>query len=244
MQTILLKYLIQHLEIALTYHEILNDDPENLHQFRLELRRIRSLLKLYMPDAYAFSEVLKEVFKPTNRLRDLDVLLQTIDKERYLKLYKYIYKQRKIYYKTVLSSSTLDKQKHSLERLHTEFIYYYSSEPIVSLHDKAYRLYLQTTQNYNRTAQNASLDQLHQLRIDMKEARYALEFLHNEGLFYLEKEIRTCKKILNKLGEIQDGRNQIKLLKALCKEYKGEECKTLLQERKGVLITLKQSLKK
>jgi CHAD domain-containing protein len=69
---------------------ILNDiDTEFLHDFRVSLRRVRSLLSLFRgvyPDAKneTWRSQLAAIMKQTNRLRDLDVYL--MDRESYYKL--------------------------------------------------------------------------------------------------------------------------------------------------------------
>jgi len=242
MQTLILKYLTQQLESALKYHEVLLDDPENLHQFRVALRRMRSLIKLYMPDAYAFSEVLKQIFRQTNALRELDVLLLSLNKKHYPKLHKYIRKHANEQYRILLTPEVLNDQKHSLERLQSELIYFYTSDPVISLYDPAYTLYTRTLHTYKKSRQNATAKQLHQVRIDFKTSRYALDFLHEEGMYYMANELKQCKKVLDDLGRLQDGRNQIALIKGICRHYKDKGCTRLLQERKRSFKQFKRSL--
>ncbi len=241
MQPLIIKYLTQQLEAALKYHAIVLDDPENLHQFRIALRRMRSIIKLYMPEAYAFSEVLKQIFKQTNTVRELDVLLESLNKKHNSELYKYIRQYKDERYRTLLSPDVLDNQKRSLKGLQSEFIFFYTADPVTSLFDPVFTLYTKTLRTYKKTKQSASTAQLHQLRIDFKTSRYALELLHTEGIYYAAKEIKQCKKTLDKLGAIQDSQNQLDLLKNICQDHDTKACNKILKKRKKILRKLRKS---
>ena len=54
-------------------------DIELLHQFRVAIRRTRSLLKLYLSAHYALHESLKSIVQRTNVLRELDVFVASLD---------------------------------------------------------------------------------------------------------------------------------------------------------------------
>jgi len=63
---------------------IRNDDPEELHQYRVSLRRARSLLRWFgsaLPEAQrnTLKATIKAAFSPTSGLRDIDVLLIQLD---------------------------------------------------------------------------------------------------------------------------------------------------------------------
>lgn len=60
-----------------------SEDPEFLHQFRVALRRMNTLLRVFKPHlpdgfAQAWSADLKEIASSTGEARDLDVMLETV----------------------------------------------------------------------------------------------------------------------------------------------------------------------
>ena len=230
----IIRYLIRQLDTAIGLNDAISfkGDPENLHQFRVALRRIRSLLTLYFPDAYAFDEIIKTIFKNTNELRELDVLLMSIDPNKYEKLYSALHKHRKERFKKRLPAKVRAAQKEVLHNLHTDFIFFYVDDPEMPLERIALDNYSKAMERYKKRSKKSSEALLHQLRIDFKIARYALEFLHEEGYLDSTKVIRKCKKILEKLGSIQDSTNQLQFLEKICKRLELHECKTLLKARK------------
>ena len=69
-----LTYQLYHaIQLALKLSK--ESDIEHLHQFRVAIRRSRSLLRLYMPEYYALQEILRGIVRQTNILRELDVFI-------------------------------------------------------------------------------------------------------------------------------------------------------------------------
>ncbi|MFM6192915.1 MAG: CHAD domain-containing protein [Planktothrix sp.] len=83
------KTIKQHLE-TLSHHEseILKDDhPEELHQMRVEMRRLRATIiilgrVLYLPDSAEYQNI-DDISRRFEKLRDLDVLLEILQNRYY-----------------------------------------------------------------------------------------------------------------------------------------------------------------
>lgn len=82
---------------------------EEIHEFRVTLRRIRSLVKLLLGKSIPFPKILKAVMQETNSIRELDVLISSLSRSKYPKLSKHLSKLRKQNAKTLFTSIYLDK---------------------------------------------------------------------------------------------------------------------------------------
>lgn len=240
----LIKYLSCQLYSAITQAQLIEikGDIEHLHGFRVAIRRSRSLLKLYRPDAYAIISVLKEIVQKTNGLRELDVFLLTLDSAKYPKLTENLKGLRDERFEIIWSESFTDETISSLNRLYDEL----HNMPIdlsdESLVTKAEKFYTKSLRSFKELVKDESADKLHELRIRFKISRYALEFLNESGLYDEKKKIKECKQIQDHFGDIQDMSNQLQLLKYFCDENPIKECKKLIKERKRYLRSLKGQL--
>jgi CHAD domain-containing protein len=215
-------------------------DPENLHKFRVAIRRSRSLLKLYIPRSYAIGEVLKSLFKTTNELRELDVFLLSVKQEKYPALHKELQKHRNRRYEKIWTPSYQKKCISVLEKLHDDL--YGINEHLApgELGKKAMAQFRNSVDLYLALAPDTADEELHQLRIDFKISRYALEFIQESGIKEVQEEIVKCKKTQDELGAVQDAMNQLELLKSFCKKFDSKECEKLLKKRKKKYKRLKQ----
>lgn len=240
----LLKYLIFQFETALKNAPKIDPDKdiEYLHKFRVAIRRSRSLLKLFQPDAYAFNAILKEIVQKTNELRELDVFLASLDPISYPILSKKIGKYRKKHFKEIWSSefseTTIKKLYQLLDEIKTVDLPNKKKELV----DSAEKFHSTSLEIFHNLHKNTSNEALHELRIKFKISRYALEFLNSCDLSNKQKSIEECKQIQDHFGEIQDAANQLDWLEQFCNQNPCKECKQLIKERKQFLKLVKKHM--
>lgn len=214
---------------------------EEIHEFRVTLRRIRSLVKLLLDKSIPFPKILKAAMQETNSIRELDVLISSLSRSKYPKLSKHLSKLRKQNAKTLFTSTYLDKALSLLDEysnLLLESNPNFLSEILIQ---KVLTHYQHCLDSYLALETNADPKTLHRLRIEFKDARYGFEFLEISDLHHCKEVISHCKQLQNSLGAIQDTVNQIDLLKKIYQQYPLPETKELLQKRKKELQKLKDT---
>jgi CHAD domain-containing protein len=219
-----------------------DSDAENLHQYRVSLRRARSVIKVYLHESHDFEQALKPLLKSTNELREIDVLVMGVDAERYPLLLSDLEGYRNSLYRQQWDSETLQTHQNTLQRLIAELNtlqYALSDKVLVEIGLIQYEEAIALKKELSR---KSSADKIHKVRIRCKLARYTLEFIEESSLKKVGKKIKKCKKILNHFGEIQDTANQLALLKDFCKNHASIECRLLYKERKKAFKKLKENL--
>lgn len=214
---------------------------EEIHEFRVTLRRIRSLVKLLLGKSIPFPKILKAAMQETNSIRELDVLISSLSRSKYPKLSKHLSKLRKQSAKTLFTSIYLDKTLSLLDEysnLLLESNPNFLSEIVIQ---KVLTHYQHCLDSYLALETDADPKTLHRLRIEFKDARYGFEFLEISDLHHCKEVISHCKQLQNSLGAIQDTVNQINLLKKIYQQYPLAETKELLQKRKKELQKLKDT---
>lgn len=233
----LTKYLTYQVYQALLMVRKIGPDEEisYLHQFRVALRRVRSLQTLYLPDSVSFPPELKTFLKTTNPLREFDIFLLSVDPN----IHKHSLKElRSIRYQQYENAVTEEFRLKLYTLLNTFYDSLIQSNPSIDefqceqMTQDHYRLGLE---RYFALSEKSTKKELHKVRIHFKTSRYALEFLHEAFLKNETKKIDECKKIQDRLGNIHDLYNQVEWLKTLCREYPKKEFKQLLMERKKSL---------
>ncbi|MGZ5208690.1 MAG: CHAD domain-containing protein [Sulfuricurvum sp.] len=233
----LTKYLLYHLyDATLSIRKIGGEESvEQLHQFRVALRLTRSLLQLYTSDTILFPQTLKTFLKATNIIRELDVLLLSLDKKSTKKVFKQLTSLRNEHTEALFTQESKTQVFQSLHEFYdflTDLNPSFNNEKLIRTADEDYN---ENVRLYAVLPQSASKKELHALRIRFKISRYALEFLHNSALKDTQIEIEKSKRFQDTLGEIHDLYNQIKLLKKLHHENPSKELKKLLSEKKKLL---------
>jgi CHAD domain-containing protein len=237
----LTKYLTYQLYHAILMARKIGPDAEiiHLHQFRVALRRIRSLLKLYTPDSLSFPSELKAFLKATNPLREFDIFLLSLDPNTHKQVLKPLQSIRYQQYETVVNEIFTYQL---FELLHTFYDSIIESNPSID-EDQCEQMtkehYRQSLKNHYALSLNSTEKEIHRVRIQFKISRYALEFLNEAFLKNEAKKIDACKKIQDRLGNIHDLYNQIEWLKTLYREHPIKEFKKLLIERKKILKKIK-----
>ena len=225
-----LRVILYKLLLSIHFYKeriILDGEEEDLHQFRVNIRKSRAFLKefsaLFPEDQLTyFYQNLSDFATKTNQKRDLDVIKESLVQlhEDHNMIQKDIqgqqeYEQQNIQemlksktfkdfflaYQNALKQDTLltsDNHKETIE--HT------AREVIQGLH-------LKIVKRIDALEKDFSDKKLHKIRISLKKLRYLLEeFQHIFGEEKIGKMIEKGKKLQTILGDFNDTVNQTRLL--------------------------------
>lgn len=244
-----------------TYVEgTVNDvDVEFLHQYRVNFRKLRSLISLLkksLPEktVVLLKSRLSPIFRRTNKLRNLDVFL--LDENKYRKmlpasfneglseLYILIRKQRKAEQRKVarylLSKSYTAAIEACSKKLSLDPVYDVNSpvKPILQVTKKLlfnrYQKMMEMSAEINDLSADADV---HELRIEFKKFRYLMEFF--PGFFpkkRLSALIGKVKKVQTVLGNFNDYSTQVTFLEEYIDDSRLEMSKSLC----GLIAVLHQ----
>ncbi len=255
LRVILYKYalLILHYESKI----LQEDQHEDLHQFRVNLRRSRGLIKSfksYFPSSWYTDvyEALNTIAAETNHARDLDVMLtQHKDKNRSAAYHEILQERLKEREKIIAKL-----QSESFKRFFNEYL---SSLRSGQLRDKTLRhlplgksarkvirrLHKKILRKIAKEERHFDPKVIHNIRISFKTLRYLLEDF--EALFgkkSVTRVLKKVKKLQTLLGEYNDKINQIRLLKAYRKKDPRSNTSKKKKERKLLKKSTDKLLKK
>jgi len=214
---------------------------ESLHRFRVALRRFRSVLAAYTTDMYAPDVIVKSMVKLTNRLRETDVFLASIDPSEYPKLHQALTQFREKQYKKLWKPETAERFGHSLDTLMGDFDALKLDPGAKKLIRTGEKLYDAAKKAHKALTKDSKEEKIHETRLLYKQVRYLLEFLNESALIDAEKKIRKVKTTLDHFGAIQDAVNQLDWLRRFCDKHPSDECHALYAERKKALKELKKA---
>ena len=217
-------------------------DTEFLHDYRVSLRKVRSVLSLFK-GVYKKeeTEVLKKDFasimQQTNALRDLDVYL--LNKLHYFSLipadaheglailFAYLFEQRNMEHIRVSKMMRSKIYKQEINRL--DALFADGASPVAGPKGKEYSLKFASRLIFNRYDKVCRIARkidaqtedsaIHQLRINCKKLRYLMEFF--SPLFSEEKMktlIKALKLLQDNLGNFNDYSVQQKFLRHILSE--------------------------
>lgn len=215
-------------------------DTECLHQYRVNLRRIRSLISLFNgvlePDTQkALGERFSRLMKPTNAVRDLDVLLLERKALRAL-LPEFMHSafdqlMQRLATKRRTTARKLTEHLTSADYMNTARALSFTLSHGDNLlpgerADLPVETYAQQVLNQHYTRLNkkiAVLDQnneedIHALRIRFKRLRYCLEFFRQVAIKTGKAQSARLRKLQNLLGDFNDCCVQIQFFKTLLAE--------------------------
>jgi len=234
------------LEIALrNVPGILQDlDTEFLHDYRICLRKIRSVLSL-VKDVYPAIEtqrmrkILGDLARQTNRLRDLDVYL--LARDEYLGLlhpelrpalngmFEDYSAEREVEIRQTVATLSAHSTRQQLRKIER----YFSEETVhkpaptadLPVGPLAFRCIYKHYRKIRRIAAGIGADTpdgaVHEIRIECKKLRYLLEFfselIPNDDGAAMQKTIRRLQR---RLGEFNDASVQQKSLLAYWEQKK------------------------
>jgi CHAD domain-containing protein len=226
---------------------ILSDlDTEFLHDYRICLRKIRSVLSL-IKEIYPAEEtqriraIVGDLARQTNRLRDLDVYLLARDEYRELlppglrpaleEMFKDFSMERADEVRRVKTKL----RAPSWHKLFREIDEYFSQEtphessPAADLHvgplafGRIYKRYRKVREIAREIGAEASDEVVHQLRIECKKLRYLMEFF-NELIPEQEgtAQLKLLRRLQNRLGDFNDASVQQKSLLNYWEQHKSK----------------------
>jgi len=225
-------------------------DTDFLHQFRVNLRKLRSLISLLKKSLpHTTVEMLKprlsSAARKTNALRDLDVFLLDEDRYRELlpdnfsnglsELYVMIRKQREEEQKKVSGYFSSENHRKNIEACAKELSLSPAYEtdlalqPVLGVAKKLLlnRYHKMLASSAKIDSQSADED-IHALRIEFKKFRYLIDFfislLPKKDLNALVAEV---KKIQGVLGNFNDYSVQVRFLKNYIDDDRIEMSKSL-----------------
>ncbi len=230
----------------LAYKEriILYNDTEDLHQFRINIRKSRAFLKEFgflIPKKYFtyFNENLADFATQTNQKRDLDVIKGRLDElnKDHKMIKKDIKQKREQEYQNIqkmLKNKTFKDYFYTYQDILTKDTLITSDNDTGSIEETAKQvitdLHHKIVQKIDALEKDFDVNKLHKIRISLKKLRYLLEeFQHIFGEEKIARMIDKGKKLQTLLGDFNDTVNQKKLLHDYFKSNKKKisDCKEL-----------------
>lgn len=206
---------------------LLHDEPEDLHQFRVNIRKSRAFLKefafLFPKEQHTnFSENLDMFATQTNQKRDLDVIKERLEvlEEAHHNIQEEIEQQsyqeeQQIY--TMLQSKLFEDFFLSYQNALREDQLLTADNNQKSIEESAKKvikeLHLKIVKKIDALEKDFDEKKLHKIRISLKKLRYLLEeFQHIFGEKKIDTMIKKGKKMQTLLGDFNDTVNQATLL--------------------------------
>jgi CHAD domain-containing protein len=199
----------------------LGSDPEELHQMRVAVRKMRALLKtgrqfLDQRWSRALREELGWLGDALGPVRDLDVLLERLraqtvefdeaERAAFARLTAGLEEERARYRKKMVAALEGDRYAELVDRLVAAVQAPPPTSAMdsqVALHDIVTAQFRKLRKQVQQAGTQASDTQLHALRIQVKRLRYAGE-LADSSHHRARRLVTACKRLQDVLGEHQD----------------------------------------
>ncbi len=245
---------------------IINDvDTEFLHDYRVSLRKVRSVLSLFKgvydgDDTTEFGNLFSKIMRETNRLRDFDVYLR--DRESYFsllprsmydglnKLFDMITHDRKIEQKHVANFLMSDEYHRSIECIEHKFKHSTGIKNGPLAHGAAFirvchliwRRYHKVCKIARGVKSETPNNTVHKLRIQCKKLRYLMEFfVHLFPEDKIGQLVKSLKMLQDNLGRFNDLSVQQTSLQSLLNDHSSRDtCDIKLTDSVEGLITVLQ----
>jgi len=232
-------YLFYYLHLVKLYLPLIFDknDDEYLHQFRVNLRRIKSLLSIFKElfdfDIYQkINSNLKEAIIATNKKRDLDIFLVNLnnsqEKDDLTEFIQFLTKEQKIEeqkFKDFIKEKKVEDIIFNLEALLNENSNFYVSR-LANLPAKEYikntmkYLYKKTMKTIKKLDRQTKLEKFHKARIKIKKIRY----LSNTFKIYSsKKQKKSLKEYQSIFGELNDLKIQVNTISHYIPQCKNKQ---------------------
>lgn len=225
----------------------INHDEETLHDIRVSIRKIRSILSL-ANDFYdlkidnSLKKKLKNIFDKSSEVRDIDTFLLFLEKEEEKKIYNKLSEKKELLLhelKASLHTLSRDKDiKESLKKISSKLTKS-DKEGIGEFLNEDFRSIFFEYADVIRE-ENLELEHLHEMRKRCKKTRYRLEVV-DASIF--KENIALCKEFQDRLGKINDFRvwlTQLEHFKGSFEETKEDISLLLDQETASFLDFLKK----
>jgi len=195
-----------------------NHDEEILHNLRVNLRKVRSLLKIFNgvfdeKVTLFFGENFKILANSTNKKRDLDIFLGFLSEQKHAnELIYFVQKALNLEYENVKSYLS-DEENYAFLKEWEIFLnegeFYRSKLFDVSLSRlgsfKLRTLLVLAQKRLKNLDQDCPNESFHKIRIELKKVRYTYEFLSEifyfDGLKKYEERLKDMQEIF---GSLQD----------------------------------------
>ncbi|WP_345980888.1 CHAD domain-containing protein [Sulfurimonas sp. HSL3-2] len=235
----------------------LDNDIELLHKYRINLRKLYAYSEVYGKKAdkkssEELSRILKKLLKPTSALRDLDLFLVEIEQMECVpktktKLHKIFTSKREKRFRSFLNDEEYKKNIKQLNfMLKKSKLFIYKLEDIdkyAIISKMGRKIY----DKFHKIDYNTSLEELHNLRIEFKKFRYALEAY--EKHFKQDKSVfdgmYDLKEVQESFGIIQDNNKRLQFIDKVEKKFTKKELRELkayfdlkIRDAKRELFTL------
>ncbi len=237
-----LQQINQSLELLMENPE----EPECLHQLRVSIRNLRSVLFLFKPviehdDYIRINQYLRRWHQETNELRELDVMrehlqewIENLDRPEQANWMRAEFKQemdrkRKWLLRQVNEGEMTPKMLevwHLLEELTHKLSEDAVEKPLKDFMDKRLNKQIKA---FNQQAKKISVhnrEELHRLRIRGKKIRYSIQSIQLESDKKREKSkslgkvLKVAKELQNLLGDILDCHCEINWMRFLASRRK------------------------
>ncbi|MBH1972108.1 CHAD domain-containing protein [Moraxellaceae bacterium AER2_44_116] len=157
----------------------LAEHPEALHDLRVSLRQLRSLLRplRHFPEIAAFDAVLSKVISQSNRVRDMEVLVAELQAKQQATLYQHYQLQLTSFYSLLAAHIETDIEL-IIQRLMTLPLYWQHHSAVLphkKLEKHVVRYCLHYQQQLKKHLKSKKTIDKHHLRLLVKKLRYALE---------------------------------------------------------------------
>ena len=225
-----LRVILYKFSLSILFYKeriLLHDDTEDLHQFRVNIRKSRAFLKefdfLFPKEHYNyFNENLDKFATQTNQKRDLDVIKERLVplEENHHMIQEDIKQQRGQEQQNIqemLKSKTFKDFFYTYQDILTKDTLLPSENNTGTIEDTAKQvikyLHHKIIKKIDALEKDFDTEKLHKIRISLKKFRYLLEeFQHIFGEEKIAKMIEKGKTLQTLLGDFNDTINQEKLL--------------------------------
>ena len=232
-------YLFYYLHLIKIYLPLIFDknNDEFLHQFRVNLRRIKSLMSIFKElfdfDIYQkINSSLRDAIIATNKKRDLDIFLVNLknskEKDDLTDFIQFLTKEQKVEeqkFKDFIKDKKMEDIIFNLEALLYENSNFYVTR-LANLPAKEYikntmeYLYKNTMKTVKKLDKQTKLEKFHKARIKIKKIRY----LSNTFKIYSSKKHKkSLTKYQNIFGELNDLKNQVTIINHYIPQCKNKE---------------------
>lgn len=216
-----------------------DNDIELLHKYRINLRKIYAYSEVYgkkidRKSSVELSKLLKKLLKPTSALRDLDLFLVEIElmecspktKEKLQKIFTSIREEKFEYLLNNEAYKENIKKVNSMLKKDKLFIYSIGDiDKYAIIKNMAKKI----DDRFHKIDNNTSLEELHDLRIEFKKFRYALEAY--EKYFNKDKKgfenMYDLKELQESFGIIQDNNKRLQFIEQEEKKFAKKELSEL-----------------
>lgn len=253
------KIWLYHFAIMVSHEQgtLLGEDIEELHDMRVATRRMRSAFDIFSPAfnpkvMKRYLKGLKKIGRVLGQVRDMDVILQNglIYQRKLSEIEQPGIDPLLAEWKQVIDTERMMLIKHlqsvEYERFKEDFNRFLQAgardqsaidqgnEGISKVRDIVpiliYSRYA-SVRAYETIVPTASINQLHELRIEFKKFRYTLEYFKEILNESVSKTINEIKQYQDHLGELHDADVACQLVKGFLKKWEANQQRSPIQDR-------------